>query len=1772
VAEKLDSRARELATGRPARPRAVPALAAAGAAPTPEPAAEPAPALVSFPSVEPPPPSVAEPVTTPPPDRRGVLAAFMEEKNILWGEVAGGLLIVGCSIALVLSLWKTLEALPYFPFLLATGITAALFGAGQYTLHHWKLAATSKGLLVIALLLAPLNLLLLANPGTAAAGGWVDVAVRLAAVLVFVGIVRTAGRDLIGTDLLPGPVDRRWLLALAVVGAPASHSLPAEWVGGGLAVWLPLGCFLAACGAMLAGVARHRPGVEDADTERRRWEAVLGFAGLSMFALFAAWGLTLIRSPDVAAALLGFALPAALAAVPVVEAGLLVQRRAADANWRTAGTGTAVAGSLLLAGGVVLAWPDPLWLMFVAAVAGAVFALTVWRDRLPWFQAGVVPAFGLAAVLAAHGALGHWLVPEGKAAGAWLKALLGSSDSGVTLVGYALLLAAVAELIVRRGNRPQAAAAAIGGLAAGAVGLFLTAVHGQEQSWPAAGVSAACAAGLLAANLRWKRRAVAQAGVWLGLVATLWTLGAVWPEEPGAWGLTAAVAALVLAAVGVVLMRRSVRRGRVVLGQLRTACGDVAMAAGHLAVLFAVFASSFPYGRLHTVMFLVLVPVGLLLTRLYLHPWPTWAASAAALFGLVHLTVFTGEVRPVTAAVLLALLGHATLGIVGALALRGKRRRTRLFADPLRHTARLTSVLAALLVLVPVAGFAPEWAGFAAWLAVVWFVLALVWREPGAFSAANGALAAAAVFAGLSWVEQQEWWATTPLGAADPRALQAFGVALAALGLVWVAARRAIGQSERLRALWLRDPFAVDRLVLAAVVVSQLVLLATAISPAARAEHTPLGFPLPHPPTELTHAFGQGTWLLLGLLAVGLVSSLRLSREDEPGGDALTIGLVVLGLGAMVAWAGTFAGETAAATALRWGLAAVFLVGVAVLWDRDRLGRFAMRLGFRTPVTSAATIGGYGLLGAAAVVVVLQTIELTQLGLAGRKPGGPAAGSVFAVLGYTKSFLVPLALLVFGLAGTALRERQAGPAFAGGLVFVGAVSAGYALVIVTGGGSLGGVQVVRLIALASGSAAAWALLWLVASRRVPGGPLLAAQVTFGPAGIGLLAAIVLARLFNNPASQLPEALAEFGRSGWAAIALAAVAAYWCAARQAPAVRAHVVGFALAVVGVLAAAAVQSWDEPGRCVSFHTLAAVWAAAGLGLTAARFAAPSVTHGAWAAALAGGVALAALTGPPPAAGRWPEPLALAAYAAAAAALAARFGRREPEPSRWGGPVTAVGIAAAAAVILALSVTVTEDRLGERLSGPAAVLLLVPAAAVLAGNGPAAFAGPLRLAALLAAAIGLALVGWAVPDRGAPALWAQRNGWAFVALAAGCLAAAGALPRLLRAPAWAAARGVGGGLGAAALLALVVVLLQQVLVFDPATRRTPLGLPEVLAIVAAVAGLMAFALRFALRPAADPLALPETRRTTYVYLAEVLLVLLFAHVRLNLPELFLPAAVRYWTFLVMLLAFVGIGLAELFERRGVAVFAVPLRRTGVLLPLVPLLAFWTKPPAFVLDFADARAPGARPFLGYLEKLPQYFDNYAGLWFLAGLLYGLVALSRRSFGWALLAALAANAGVWALLAHTGVSAAVHPQVWVIPLALIVLVSEHVNRRQLRPDVAAGLRYLGTAMLYVASAADMFIAGVGNSVWLPVVLAVFAAAGIAAGIALRVRAFLFLGAGFLLLDVFAMIWHAAVDRAQTWVWYASGIVLGVAILAVFALFEKRRDDVRGVVDRVRTWD
>jgi hypothetical protein len=1706
--------------------------------------------LVSSDSISEPLPPENIPTSAPPVEsdlepRRSVFVRFMEERNILLGELVGGLLIVGCSIALVLTLWRSLEGLPYFPFLLSFTITAALFGAGQYTLHHWKLASTSRGLLIISLLLTPLNLLLLANPSTDAGGGVIDIGVKILAVLAFTGIVHTAGRDLIGTGLLPGPIDRRWLLAFAVVGAPASATFTS--IGSeSIAIGIPLLCYVITTAAVLAGLTWYRRNEDPSTLSDRQGLALLIFMGLSLFALVAVWGLLVIRSKDVPGLLQSLAFPLSVAAVPIIEAGLLVHRRmTGHASLRATGTGLAAAGIVLFLVALFLAWPNSLTLACIAGLIGAVMTREAWRESVPWFQAGAIPAFGVAVILIVHGLAGRWVIPEGVSAASWLLESLSSNTTGLTLTAFGLILAVHAEIVLRFGNRPQAIAYALGGLGAGAVGLLYSSFNGWDEPWTAFGVHAVSALGLLIANVRWRIRALAEIALWLDLTGTFWGLRAALPEKQIWWGFILAIESLAFAILARALIRQSG-----VFAQLRGAAVNVAVAAGIAACVFIIVAPGFPNGDMHTAALFIIATTGLILARVMGQPWPAWSSSVALGLGLLHLTMITMTVQPIGAAVLTALLSHATIVLAAAMAIV-RPSRIRIFTVPFRVSGRVSSALAAPLLFLPTAGMAPEWAGFALWLGALWFVLAWVWKERGTFSMAQVALAIAAVYCGLVWMERQEWW-QEGIGVRDPRTWQAIGIALATLSLGWVVARRVAASNERLRTFWLPDPFSIDRLTVVLLVAVCLLFLTVAAIPATFVEMTPVFQANPiTAPSDVSLEFGPGTWLVLGLLSLVLIANLKLVTSGEPGDDATVLVFGVLAVCFPVAVAGLYAPELATASALRWGLALLFLLGTSVLVFRESIVRTLHRARFRAELTTQSTICGYALMAIIASVVVMLSGMVAAIGMNGDTPQGPLPQSIFADMGWTVSNVIPLLLLVVGLAASAIRERSAGYAFAGGLVFLATVTGGYALLVITSGGKIGPSEINRLGVLAILSTSAWSMLWHAVERRVPGGILLTIQVGLGLAGVALLAIVPLAHLLSGQSERLPEASAELGRSGWIALALGGLAAYLHLSRMEPLAKPHLFGFLAVIVGVFAACSAQPWDESVQSLPLLVMTAVWAVTGIAMTATN-------RGPWIVVLAVGIAWASIVGPTFRTGIWPIPISLALYA-----LLGSFLSRK-QTARWNWQVGVLAVVGLTASLRAVDVTVSSNSIAERLAGPFALLLLSVALGLIA---------ELRVWSLMTAIVGVALAGWAIPEPTVPAIWLQRNAWAFIALVISTVVILEFLPQKMADSKWInAIRQMGRGLFPVTLVALVVVLIQQVPVFDPIAKRTPLTLTAVLSVLGAIATLIVLAFRFALRPAADPYRMPDSQRTMYVYLAELLIVMFFIHIRFNLPELFLGQAVRYWTFIVMLIAFVGVGLAELFERSGTRVLAIPMRRTGVLLPLIPLLAFWAKPPAALVEFAAGRAPGFQPFLGYLDKLPQHFDSYAWLWFLAGTLYGLVALSKRSFGWALLGALAVNAGLWALLTHNGVSAAVHPQVWVIPLALIILVSEHINRRELRANVSAGLRYLGIGMLYVSSSADLFIAGVGQSVWLPVVLAVLCIAGIFAGIIMRVRAFLFLGIGFLVLDVFSMIWYAAVDQDQTWVWYVSGIILGSAILALFALFEKRKNNVQDVLGRLREWD
>jgi len=425
----------------------------------------------------------------------------------------------------------------------------------------------------------------------------------------------------------------------------------------------------------------------------------------------------------------------------------------------------------------------------------------------------------------------------------------------------------------------------------------------------------------------------------------------------------------------------------------------------------------------------------------------------------------------------------------------------------------------------------------------------------------------------------------------------------------------------------------------------------------------------------------------------------------------------------------------------------------------------------------------------------------------------------------------------------------------------------------------------------------------------------------------------------------------------------------------------------------------------------------------------------------------------------------------------------------------------------------------------------------------------GKLRVAwqraAVAMSLLGLVLLGWSFLN-GAGGTWLNRAVLVMTLMFAAVALFGGGLGRFIdRETDWARAfRDCVPALVLVGFCSLVFVLATEVYyqIEFGAVRVGFLALATVALTLLATVVVCVF---FALSPRHDPLALSDRWRGSYVYAAEVTLVLFFMHIRLTMPWLFSGFFQRYWPLVVLAIAYLGVAVSEFFRRRRVEVLARPIERTGAFLPLLPVIGFW---------------------------IAQSHVEYSTLLFVVGGLYGLLSILRRSFFFGLAAALAGNGGLWYLLHETSdYHFFQHPQVWLIPVAVSVLVAAHLNRRAFSPAQMTGIRYMCLAIIYVSSTADIFINGVAQSPWLPLVLAAFSIAGVFAGIIFRIQAFLLLGSTFLLLAVATMINYASVNFHWTWLWYVAGIVVGAAIITTFAVFEKKRSEVLRVVDELKDW-
>jgi hypothetical protein len=397
-------------------------------------------------------PTYVPPVPLPPRRSFGeIFVSFMEEKNIRWGELVGGLLIVCCSIALVISFWSAIAERPVLKYIVFNGVTTALFGVAYYTERRWKLPNTSRGLFIISALLVPLNFLAMAAFSTThSAPVPLTIVGEVLSIVLFSALLWLAGRSLTPHFAL--------VLAPAMMISALAELLVRHFIVRDVGPSLLLGVGALPVVAMLGTAWAMR-------SKSEQWEAIseshahemFRLLGLVTFAGLAAAGLLIFRAGATAHTFEVLSPLIALYACGPLAVGLLLWRRLRDSDLgglRIAGTAIAVGAVMLMLLAAALAWPQPALLATVLAIEALVLLTVAWVARMP---AAVTPG----SLCASVAYLVAWLGYRG--AIAWnldssvqlVKAML-NADTGKILVGSAIVCGAAAAWRAVRGDRETA--------------------------------------------------------------------------------------------------------------------------------------------------------------------------------------------------------------------------------------------------------------------------------------------------------------------------------------------------------------------------------------------------------------------------------------------------------------------------------------------------------------------------------------------------------------------------------------------------------------------------------------------------------------------------------------------------------------------------------------------------------------------------------------------------------------------------------------------------------------------------------------------------------------------------------------------------------------------------------------------------------------------------------------------------------------------------------------------------------------------------------------------------------------------------------------------------------------------------------------------------------------------------------------------------------------------------------------------------------------------
>jgi hypothetical protein len=305
------------------------------------------------------------------------------------------------------------------------------------------------------------------------------------------------------------------------------------------------------------------------------------------------------------------------------------------------------------------------------------------------------------------------------------------------------------------------------------------------------------------------------------------------------------------------------------------------------------------------------------------------------------------------------------------------------------------------------------------------------------------------------------------------------------------------------------------------------------------------------------------------------------------------------------------------------------------------------------------------------------------------------------------------------------------------------------------------------------------------------------------------------------------------------------------------------------------------------------------------------------------------------------------------------------------------------------------------------------------------------------------------------------------------------------------------------------------------------------------------------------DQLSLTDVQRRVLIVAAQGFAVVTWVHVFLCNCDWAFAGLREHWPYIVMGLAFASVGAVEWARRRQDEVMSHTLSQTSLYLPVIPVVGFWLSGSLANLDWM---------FAGTIVR-------YDVLLVLGAIYYLFISAMWKQILPRIAAIVLANAAWWIVLVQQpGWGFLAHPQVWLIPPAACVLVIVHFYRDRLETQVTTAIRYAASLVIYISSTADMLIQQVGSHLSGPIILIVLALLGMLAGVILRVRPFLYLGATFVFLGVISMVWHAHHAFDAAWLWWVFGITMGMLLLAGLMALEKNKPKLRRYAESLASWN